>query len=186
MIKKNHLKIFLFLIFNSVLILSAQSQNRKYFIITGKIISECESSGNAFIQIKKQDKDSLVFPIQLNGKFRLELDYNSNYKITFTQAGLLSKTILVNTSIPQEVLMRAENFSHFVMGVRLFKDNLNPENSNSENQVQQIAYSPVIDEFYRIQTQSDILFVEKENKLKKSGILHAEDSKISMQSVGTY
>jgi hypothetical protein len=163
MINKGILKIFLLFVFSAILIFSAQSQNRKYFVITGKIINESESFEKCFVQIKKQDKDSLVFPIQLNGKFRLELDYNSQYKITFSQVGQSSKTILVNTNIPQDVMTRPTNFSNFIIGVKLSKADTDQENFYSEKLVQQIAYSPVNDEFTRIPAMFEMQYVDKGN-----------------------
>jgi hypothetical protein len=142
--------------------LSALSQNRKYFIITGKIATDCVSQENSFVEIKKQNKDSLVFPIQINGRFRIELEYNTEYKLTFKQSGYTAKTISVNTNIPQEVMIRPTNFSNFMMTVKLFRND-DPENLYSGNLTQQIAYSPVVDEFVKMPALYDVQYVEKGN-----------------------
>lgn len=161
MIKKGHLKIVLIFVFSSVFLLSAHSQNRKYFIITGKVINNGATFENSSVEIKKQNRDSLVFPIQVNGRFRIELEYDTEYKLTFKQASNSTKTIFVNTNIPQEVMLRPTNFSNFMMTVKLDKNDDNPENLYSGNLAQRIAYSPVVDEFVKMPSLYEIQYVEK-------------------------
>lgn len=172
MVKKGHLKIVLIFVFSSVVLLSAHSQNRKYFIITGKIMSDCGSSENSFVEIKKQDRDSLVFPVQVNGRFRIELEYNTEYKLTFKQTSYTAKTIFVNTNVPQEVMVRPTNFSNFMMTVRLYKNDDDPENLYSGNLAQRIAYSSVADEFVKIPSLYDIQYVEKGNNIANQYNIH--------------
>jgi hypothetical protein len=142
MAKRAHLNIFLTLIFCSLLFQSAKSQNQKYFIITGKIIGGSEVIEEGLLQITKKDKSTLEFPIPTDGRFRLELDYNAEYSLTVMRKGYIPKTILVDTTVPQEVLNRPANFPDFLMAVRLFKNIQDRENLNPGTQVQQIIYSP--------------------------------------------
>lgn len=160
MVKKDHLKVVLIFVFSSVFILSAQSQNRKYLIITGNIKSDCSSSEASFVEIKKQDRDSLVFPVQKNGWFRIELEYNAEYKLTFNQASYAAKTIFVNTHIPDEVMMRPTNFSNFMMTVRLYK-NEDSENLYSGNPAPRIVYSPSMNAFVKVPSLYETQIVEK-------------------------
>lgn len=160
MVKGTH-KITLIFVFFIVLHLSTQSQNRKYFIITGKIISETEFIDSGTIQITKKDRPVLSTMIPQHGRFRLELDYNSEYKLTFTKSGSLPKTIVVNTEIPQEVVDRPTNFPHFLMAIRLSAGNQQESNFYYESQQQYITYSAQEDCFEKIPTVSEIGYVEK-------------------------
>jgi hypothetical protein len=163
MIKKGLFKLILILLFSLVLNLYTQSQNRKYFIITGKLISESEFIENGSIQITKNDNSIVNSDVPKDGRFRLELNYNSEYRLTFKQNGYLLKTILVNTALPTETLNKEANFPHFLMAVRLFKDNQNAANLYSEKEIQQISYSPKQDCFTRVPTIYDVEYVERGN-----------------------
>jgi hypothetical protein len=162
MVKKDHLKIFLVFLLSSFLFLSAQSQNRKYFIITGTIITENQSFENSFIQIKKLNNDSLVFPLQGNGRFRLELNYNSNYTLTFIQKGCSSKSVVVNTKLPDDVLNQPANLAPFIMAVRLTKENQESESTNSDGNQMKIAYSEITNEFTKVAPGASIKNVDKD------------------------
>src|ERR1035437_593733 len=142
MVQKGLFKYILILLFSLVLNFYAQSQNRKYFIITGKIIFESEFVENGSIQITKNDHSTVVSEIPKHGRFRLELNYNTEYRLTFKEKGYLLKTILVNTGIPTKASETQENFPHFLIAVRLFKDNQEVADLYSEKEVQQISYSP--------------------------------------------
>ena len=160
MIKKDHLKIFLVLILIVLLSPTTQSQTRKYFVITGKIISASEIFDASSIQISKNNKSPLEFPIPSNGRFRLELDYNSDYTLTFVQKGFLPKAILVNTNIPDEVLNRPTNFPNFQLAVKLYKAEEDAKNLIPVDQKQQIYYSPDSDNFSRKSTIYDKKYVD--------------------------
>lgn len=180
MIKNGPIKVFLIFFLCIVVQLFAQSQNRKYFIITGKIISESASIENGSIQITKINKPSVFSQIPENGRFRLELDYNSEYQLIFSQKGLLPKTIIVNTDIPQEVLNKPENFPHFLMAIKLFKDNQDPANLYSGNQVQKITYSSEENSFTRMPTMFDVEYVDKGGKNLNPSI-QMQENKSKMQ-----
>lgn len=180
MVKNGPCKIFLIFLFCIFIQVFAQSQNRKYFIITGKIISESASIENGSIQITKINKPSVFSEIPENGRFRLELDYNSEYQLIFAQKGLLPKTVIVNTDIPQEVLNSPENFPHFLMAIKLFKDNQDPANLYSGNQAQQITYFGETNSFSRVPTMFDVEYVDKGGKNQNPSI-QSQENKTKMQ-----
>jgi len=161
--KKGLFKFILILLFSLVLNFYAQSQNHKYFIITGKIISESEFVDSGSIQITKNDHSTVISEIPKHGRFRLELNYNTEYRLTFKEKGFLLKTILVNTGIPNKAIETQDNFPHFLMAVRLFKDNQDAANMYSEKEIQQISYSPQKDCFTRVPTIYDVEYVERGN-----------------------
>jgi len=161
MVDNGHFKIFLILFLSLVINFSSQSQNRKYFIITCKIISESEPTEKGSVQIIKNDKSCINFRIPEDGRFRLELDYNANYRMIFTQEGFSAKSVLVNTALPQEALSRTSNYPAFLMAVRLFKDNQDAANQYEVKVIQQISYSPQQDCFARVPTMFDMEYAEE-------------------------
>lgn len=163
MIKKGQLKIVVIIVLSVVLHLSSQSQNRKYFIITGKILCESQWIDHCAVQIIKTNKSAVSSSIPNHGRFRLELEYNTEYQLIFNRKGYLPKTIVVNTEIPQEEMSNPENFPHFLMGVKLFKDSQDTENLSSGLPLQQISYSSQQKCFARVPTMLDIQYVEKGN-----------------------
>jgi hypothetical protein len=172
MVKKGLLlKITAIFLFSTMLHLSSQSQDRKYFIITGKIVSESVNSLNgAVVQIIKNNKPAILSEIPDHGRFRLELEYNAEYQLTFKEEGHHSKTIIVNTEIPQEVVQRPSNFPHFLMAVQLSKNNQDATNLYSGSQKQQICYSTQQDCFARVPTMFDIEYVDKGNSAPNPSI----------------
>ena len=163
MIKKAQIKIIMILLLSVALHLSSQSQTRKYFIINGKVMSELNDNNYSSVQIIKNSQNAISAQIPEDGRFRLELEYNAEYKLIFNKKGNQSKTIVVNTKIPEKAVNSSSNFSHFLMAVKLFADNQNPENLNSGNHVQYISYSPQKDCFTRVPTILDVEYGEKAN-----------------------
>jgi len=167
--KKTFLKIALAFFLYIVLHLPTQAQTHKYLIISGKIISETELIEPGEICILKKDLPAVYTSIPSHGRFRLELDYNTEYQLIFTQVGRMSKTVLVNTEIPEEVYQRKTNFPHFLMAVKLFTDNQDVSNIYySGNQKQQINYSSQNDCFVRVPTIFDVEYVDKVNQHRAS------------------
>jgi hypothetical protein len=153
-----------------ILHLSTQAQTHKYFVISGKIISDSEIIKNGSIHIVKGDKPAIIAEVPDNGRFRLELDYNSDYQITFVEKGFLSKTVHVNTDIPEEAKNMQSNYPNFLMSVRLFRDIQDAENLYPGNLIQQICYSPEENNFVRVSTIFEQEYVEKGNLGKKHSV----------------
>jgi hypothetical protein len=165
---KSALAFFLYIVLH--LSTQAQSQIHKYFIISGKILSETEFMEPGEIRITKKDSQALKTAIPTHGRFRLELNYNTEYQVTFTQVGRLPKTIVINTEIPEEVYRRESNFPHFLMAVKLANNSQNVSNSNFEDQKQQITYSSKNDCFIKVPTAYSVQVVDKINHQQASAI----------------
>ncbi len=163
MIKKAQLKIVMITLLSISLHLSAQSQTRKYFIINGNVISELNNADYSSVQIIKNNQKSVSSQIPENGRFRLELEYNTEYQLIFNKKGNQSKTIIVNTEIPEKAMNNPSNFSHFLMTVKLLAGSSNSENQYSRNQVQHICYSPQKDSFTTLPSMLNVEYVEKVN-----------------------
>ncbi len=180
MIKKVQLKIVIIFLISVILHLSAQSQNRKYFIINGIVISELNSHGSSSVQIIKNNKQPISSQIPEHGRFRLELDYSAEYQLIFNQKGCQSKTVIINTEIPEKSLNSSSNLPHFLMAVKLFADSQDPGNLYSGNQIQYINYSAQKDRFLRVPTMLDVEYVEKNNSNQNSRI-QSQENKIKLQ-----
>ncbi len=153
-----------------VLHFSSQSQNRKYFIITGKFISGTTGFDTRSIQIVKNNKSIVLSEIPEHGRFRLELEYDSEYQLIFNQKGYLEKKIIVNTKVPAEVLEDENNLPHFLMGVKLQEENQVPANLYIGMQTEQIVYSKVQNCFSKMPSIYDAELVDKGVAKKINGV----------------
>jgi len=163
MIKKTQLKITLILLFSVAIHFSSQSQNRKYFIINGNVVSELNSTDYSSVQIIKNNLKSVSSQIPEDGRFRLELEYNAEYKLIFNKKGNQSKAIIVNTEIPEKAMSNTSNFPHFLMSVKLLVESQDSVNQYSKSQIQHICYSPKKDCFTTLSPLTNIEYVEKGN-----------------------
>lgn len=175
-------KIVIIFLISVIFHLSAQSQGRKYFIISGKIISELNNSeaANSSVQIIKNNQKADSFQIPAHNRFRLELEYNTEYQLIFTKKGNQTKTIVVNTEIPENALNSYSNFPHFFMAVNLFIDNQDQGNLYTGNQTQHISYSSKNHCFARIPTVLDVNYVEKGNSNQNPKI-QTQENKVKLQ-----
>lgn len=158
----------------------AQNNNRKYFIISGKLLTELANTDSCTVQIEKTNQRALFTPIAVHGRFRLELDYNSEYKLTFRKPGFLQKTIVIDTAIPENAT-GTSNFPHFLMAVKLVVDNHNPENLLSENRTQRICYSIQDKEFARDSALPGTELVDKESNSAQNHVIRSQESKTKLE-----
>lgn len=175
--KTGQFKIVIIFLICVILHLSAQSQNRKYFVISGKITTELNNNeaDKSSVQIIKNNHNAVSFQIPDHNRFRLELEYNAEYRLIFTKKGNQSKTIVVNTDIPGRTLAGTTNLPHFLMAVNLSPDQRTLENSNLGNQVQYVNYSVKSRCFVKTPTMLDVDYVQKENFNQDSNIQTQED-----------
>lgn len=154
---KNQFKLVTLIFFCTVLHFTSISQNRKYFVINGKVIAQSMHVENGTIEILKNDKQTFRTQVESHGRFRLELEYNSKYTLVFNQKDHQSKTVVVDTAAPVEMLNRPENFPNFKMAINLF------EGSDEGNKaVYFVSYSENNQCFWKIPSESDIDFVNGE------------------------
>jgi len=177
---KSTLVFFVCLIFQ----LSTNAQTHNYFIIKGKVISDSELTEKGSVHIIKNDKPAVISEIPENGRFRLELDYNADYQLTFVQKGFLSKTIHVNTEISKSVKDHSNNMPYFLMEVRLFKDNQDAKNIYTGNLIQQIKLSNDNNNFTRVSTIFDQEYVDTGSAHQTQAIRAQENkSKLNNYSI---
>lgn len=175
--KKDFFSISVCLILLGLFGLSSQAQTHKYFIIKGILFSEARAVDSCSIQISRKSAKKVVAPIAQDGRFRLELEYNSEYELTFNKKGHQAKTIVVNTDVPQNSLIETTNFPHFLMAVKLFSESQNPENIYSENRIQYVSYFPKTNSFRKVPPVLEYEYVEKSTDLQTSLTLQTTKSR---------
>jgi hypothetical protein len=118
---------FLLVLITAFSLQNLSAQNRKYFTISGKVLSENGTTENTVIEICPNGGTPQKKQLDPNGRFRFELNYNSEYLLLFTQPGCSDKRIVVNTAVPDEILTSSPNFPNYLMAVQLVKSSGNPE-----------------------------------------------------------
>lgn len=161
--KKNQIPNALILLLCSFFFLSLPASAHKYFVISGKVIGDSLNVLNCSVEITSKDNKVFILPVS-GGTFRFELAYNNEYKLVFTGGDGTTKTILVNTQIPEELMNSEENLPNFLMAVHL-----NRQYSELASGVQQIAYSPQRNRFTRLDNSSGSHWPEKSNMWRPSG-----------------
>jgi len=141
--------------------LPSLAQSKKFFVITGKIIPEAESTGNGTIEVTKNGKETSTIDIPKNGRFRFELEFFNEFSLTFKYPGHFNKIIIVSTEIPQEVWQRDNDFPPFPMIVQLTKEFEGIDKSFTLKPSGRIFYGKEIDNFEKESYISDLQFTEQ-------------------------
>lgn len=147
MLKKDRIRYILTFFLVSSLSLTTLAQNKKYFVLTGNLISEVESPMGSTITISKSDGTTLNSTISPKGRFRLELNYNTLYTLTFQQNGYTPKSVVVNTAVPVEVLNRPANLPNFLMKIKLDRIFQATEKANELAPIAEVFYKSDIGQF---------------------------------------
>jgi tetratricopeptide (TPR) repeat protein len=159
--KVGRMRMWFFLIVLFLFQLTAQAQSKKYFVITGKIGPESAEAGNGTIEITRDGKEMKIVEIPKNLRFRLELEFFSEYSLNFKYPGHFNKIINVSTEIPQEVWARDNDFPVFPMVVTLLKEFEGIDKSFTLKPAGRIFYGKEIDNFEKEAYISDIQFLEQ-------------------------
>jgi hypothetical protein len=123
-------------------------QDKKKFVINGKIIPEVETSENGTVEVSKSGvAEPMIVEISKNRHFKLDLDFFSEYSLIFKLAGHFNKTIIVSTDLPDEVWKRDNNFPPFPMVVQLFREIDGIDKSFTLKPAGKIFYSKQTDNF---------------------------------------
>lgn len=144
----------------------SSAQTHKYLIINGLILSELDSPDSCALMLTKNNSKSSKVSFTVNGRFRLELDYNSEYQLAFQKKGHQTKTLIVNTDVPGKILSDSRNLPHFLMALKLYSDEQNLENHNSENHLQYVSYSPISNSFGKVSTTLNVEYVDEQTSQK--------------------
>lgn len=180
--KSGKIGIWVILILTVLFQFQAQAQSKKYFIVTGKIVPEVTDAGIGSIEIKRNENDIKNIEIPKNGRFRFELEFFSEYYLTFKYPGHFNKIILVSTEIPKEVWERDNDFPPFPMIVQMQQEFEGIDKSFTLKPQGRIFYGKEIDNFEKESYISDIQFQEQiESAKAKANQVQKEAQGISKE-----
>jgi len=159
--KKQILAISVLILFWGMFNIPAYSQTHKYLIINGIMYPEINSADSCLIQISKNNAKPITSPVPRYGRFRLELEYNSTYELTFCKKGHQPKTIFIDTNIAGKSATEMANIPHFLMSVKLYARKQYMD--FAENQIQYVSYFKQTNNFRKVLPVDDNELVQKDN-----------------------
>lgn len=116
---------------------------------------------NAMLYVRRGDET--VASIQGKNLLKVRLEYNTEYRLDFKSEGYITKSIRINTNVPDE--RRIMGFDPYKIGVRLFKQYEGVNIVIYNQPVAYIRYLPELDEFsYDTDYTKSILSVLKETE----------------------
>ncbi|MBE9467620.1 MAG: hypothetical protein IMY72_04770, partial [Bacteroidetes bacterium] len=138
------ISLFLFFTFNYFIINAQQP-----FVIYGRLKIESGNIKDAKVVVKKNNKIVKNFDLPNSGKFEFELDFNSNYLLSFQKNGYVAKSINIITDVSDDILESTEKepFEAFHFLVSLFKQYEGISTIVFNQPVGIIRYSKSLDDF---------------------------------------
>ena len=89
------------------------------FTVNGKVIVDDDDVAGAVIVVTKGGAPFKKVSLQNNGKFKFDLDFQSEYLFSFEKKDYVIKKILINTKVPPDLL--EDGFEPWPFNVSLFK-----------------------------------------------------------------
>lgn len=124
---------------------SAVSQSADKFYISGKVRVEQGLVEGATIQIFRNGAFLNNVSINRTGNFRVPVDLGQLYRFNFTKEGAYSKTIEIDTRIPDNICDIDCSFPPYQVVVMLYQKV--PGVAEVEADIPRISYNPAIDNF---------------------------------------
>ncbi|MBK7964988.1 MAG: hypothetical protein IPK10_06680 [Bacteroidetes bacterium] len=138
----NRLFLFILLVFASLECKSQFSGGVRYLPMPVQFVVVNGDFDQAIVYLRKGGETVGAFKGQKNMNMRLE--YNAEYQLDFTKPGYITKSIHVNTAVPEE--RRKFGFDSYKIGVRLFKQYEGVNIAIYNQPVASIRYLPELDE----------------------------------------
>ncbi len=135
--------LFCFLMLLSFLEVSGQKKSR-FFQIPGRVKIEKGDPSGTIVNLINLQSNSLEKNIAVAsaGKFDLELNYQTEYKLSVSKDGYYTKDILISTVIPSNVWQKDSIFPPFYIVVNLFQKVPDTSLSFEGKTIGKISYSP--------------------------------------------
>ncbi len=138
----NRLLLFILLVFAALEGKSQFSGGVRYLPMPVQFVVVNGDFDQAIVYLRRGGETVGAFKGQKNMNMRLE--YNAEYQLDFTKPGYITKSISVNTSVPEE--RRKFGFDSYKIGVRLFKQYEGVNIAIYNQPVASIKYLPELDE----------------------------------------
>jgi len=140
-------------------------------VINGNIVTNESSPEGAKVSIIKNGDKIDEQVIGKKGRFDLKLALDADYKITFSKEGYVTKTVSINTEVPEESIEANPNFPPIKLIINLLPHLDGVDLSVFEQPIAILAYSPELDDFtfdkeYAEKNKNRIARTEQELKRK--------------------
>ena len=160
--------------------------NSQFIIVYGKLKIEKGNLDKTQILVKKNGTIIETYNLPKNGKFEFELDINADYLLTFNKEGYVSKSINVNTKVPEDA-SSSESFQPFQFQVSLFKQLEGIDYVVFNQPVGKIKYSRGLEDFdydtdYSKTVRRHIQAVEQKMVEKEKEISRAEQDNLAQKA----
>lgn len=116
-------------------------------VVNGNIVIQDNSPEGARIVILKNDIRIDEQTLNKKGRFDLKLALNTDYKLSFEQAGYITKIVNVNTEVPEEILESNPNFPPVKLIINLLPIVEGVDLSIFEQPIAILAYNHELDDF---------------------------------------
>ena len=125
--------------------LSAQRSNG--IAVEGKISVQQGSVEGAIVQMFMDGRRLDNYGVGVDGRYKVELNYNHKYELVFSLKDNFSQKIVVETAVPKTVLQSDPKFPPFPLDINLFTEIPGIDKSFVDNTVLKIYYNPNVDNF---------------------------------------
>ncbi len=175
------IKIWITLMFLTLLHLASSAQSKKYFVVTGRIEPEViDEKFSGVIEVSATGKPTTKIEIPKNRRFRFELEFFNDYSLNFKYPGHFDKIIQVSTQIPQEVWERDNDFPPFPMIVQMLKEFEGIDKSFALKPQGRIFYDKETDNFEKESLFTDIQILDQiENARAKANQVQKESEAVA-------
>jgi tetratricopeptide (TPR) repeat protein len=126
---------------------SLVAQRSNGIAVEGKISVQQGLVEGAVIQMFIDGRRMDNYGVGADGRYKVELNYNHKYELIFTLKENFSQKIVVESSVPKEVLQSNPRFPPFPLDINLFTEIPGIDKSFVNNTILKIYYNPNVDNF---------------------------------------
>ena len=151
-------------------LISCQFLAAQSLLINGNIVTNESSPEGAKVIIAKNGNRIDEQSITKKGRFDLKLALGADYKITFTKDGYVTKTVSINTEVPEESIEANPNFPPVKLIINLLPHMDGVDLGVFDQPIAILAYSPELDDFTFDKDYSDKIkdrVAQTEQELKR-------------------
>ncbi|KAF0237419.1 MAG: hypothetical protein FD181_1985 [Prolixibacteraceae bacterium] len=127
--------------------LQSVSQRSNGIAIEGKISVQQGIVEGAYIQMFMDGRRMDNYGFGPDGRYKVELNYNHKFDLIFTANENFSQKIVVDATVPKEVLQSDPRFPPFPLDINLFTEIPGIDKSFTNNTILKIYYNQNVDNF---------------------------------------
>ena len=131
----------------SLISVFAVAQRSNGLAIEGKISVQQGLVEGAYIQMFMDGRRMENYGIGADGRYKVELTYNHKYELIFTLEKNFSQKIVVESTVPKDILQTDPKFPPFPLNINLFTEIPGIDKSFVNNTILKIYYSRSVDNF---------------------------------------